>query len=187
MGIGVPIAQFADGWWYPGPDSLLEVASDGATWTKTFNLNRRKIDGGAGDFLRVEPGVSHGRVRVTYRPEPDGLRVEVRAVAWATGLDQVVLLNEESASFDDYADSAGNRQGTAIGSREPVAGDWARFRSSALDLEWEMPAPPPGGHFFASRDSLAGGDEISGLDWQFGPDFASVSYTVTFKSPAKLD
>ncbi len=183
MGLGVPIARFADGWWYPGPDSLLEVALSDDVWTKTFDLNRREIDDGGGRFLRFEPGPSHGRVQVTYWPKPDGLRVEVRPLNWRAGLEQVILLNEESATFDDYADVAGTRRGAAVGSWAPVAGDWARFRSSSIGLEWEVPAPPPGGGFFAGRESHLAID-FSGLEWQFGPDFATVDYRISVGTAA---
>jgi hypothetical protein len=184
MGLGVPIARFADGWWYPGPDSPLEVALSDDAWTKTFDLNRREIDDGEGRFLRFEPGPSHGRVRVTYWPKPDGLRVEVRPLNWREGLEQVILLNEESAAFDDYADVAGTRWGAAVGNWAPVAGDWARFRSSSIGLEWEVPAPPPGGGFFAGSESHLPAIEVSGLDWQFGPDFVAVHYTIAIGTAA---
>jgi hypothetical protein len=180
MGFGVPIAQFADGWWFGGPDSGFALMPDGRGWTITYNLDRREVDDARGGFLRFEAGPSHGQVQVTYRVRSDGLRVQVRVQRLDAGAKQVVLLNEESGAFDDYADARTTRLGDAIGSLTPVSGDYARFRSAALGSEWEVPAPPRPSGFSAEHEVRAGID-FSGLEWTLGPDLRSVDYTVSIR------
>ena len=103
LGFGVPIAHFQDGWWFAAPSAgSLKESPDGG-WTKTFDLTLREVDDPSGRFLRFAPGPSHARFEVTYRPKlGHGFQVIVRlAGPAAPGLEQVVVLNEESASFDD--------------------------------------------------------------------------------------
>ena len=181
MGFGVPIARFTDGWWFPGPDSALAVLPTGDGWTRTYELDRREVDDASGAFAGFAAGPSRGQVRVTYRTRPGELRVSVRVARLDAGVQQVVLLNEESSAFDDYADRSATRLGRAIGSRTAVAGDWARFRSAALGgLEWEVPAPPgAAGRFFGERESRGGSIDFSGLEWELGADFTTVDYTIS--------
>jgi len=181
MGLGVPIVRFADGWWFPGPESALDMTPEGDGWTRTYDLDMRESDDPAGHFLGFDAGPSRGQVRVTYRLRPGGLSIEVRVLRLAAGVQQVVLLNEESSRFDDYADSSATRLGAAIGSRTAVAGDYARFRSSALGVEWAVPAPPRPAGFFAERESSGDAIDFSGLEWEFGPDFSSVDYTISIR------
>jgi hypothetical protein len=181
MGFGVPIAQFADGWWFPGPSSSLVMNPEGDGWTRTYDLDEHEVDDASGAFVGFAPAASHGQVRVTYRLTGGGLRVQVRVLELAAGVQQVVLLNEESAAFDDYADPSGTRRGDAIGSRTAVSGDYARFRSAALGVEWEVPAPPRPAGFFAERESRGDNIDFSGLEWEFGPDLSSVDYTISIR------
>jgi cellulose synthase/poly-beta-1,6-N-acetylglucosamine synthase-like glycosyltransferase len=181
MGLGVPIAQFADGWWFPGPSSSLVMNPEGDGWTRTYDLNEHEVDDASGAFVRFEQAASHGQVRVTYRLKPGGLGVQVRVLRLSAGARQVVLLNEESSAFDDYADPAGTRLGDAIGSRTAVSGAYARFRSAALGVEWEVPAPPRPAGFFAERESRGGTIDFSGLEWEFGPNLSSVDYTISIR------
>src|SRR5262249_25736789 len=103
MGLGVPIARFADGGGVPGPSSPLEITPQGDGWTRTYDLSMREVDDSAGRFVGFAAGLSQGQVRVTYRVRQGGLAVQVRVVTLASGVQQVVVLNEESSSFDDYA------------------------------------------------------------------------------------
>ncbi len=67
----------------------------------------------------------------------------------------------------------------------PITADYARFRSDALGVEWAVPAPPrPAGQFVAEHESIGGAIDFSGLEWEFGPDFSSVDYTITIRRPS---
>jgi hypothetical protein len=178
VGFGVPIVRVEDGWWFPAPESPLVLEPDGRGWTRTYDLALHEVDGPDGRFLRFERGESRGRVAVTYRARPGALAVQVRVQQAPAGLQQIVLLNEESAAFDDYADTGGGRRGEAVGSWSRVTGDWARFRSAALGLEWAVPAPPPGGRFFAAREAREPVLDFSGLEWVLGPEVRSVDYEI---------
>jgi hypothetical protein len=182
MGFGVPIARFADGWWFPGPGSALELAPHGDGWTRTYDLDMRETDDVNGRFAGFDAGPSRGQVRVTYLMQGGGrLSVQVRVVRMSAGVQQVVLLNEESSAFDDYADPTATRLGAAIGSRTAVGGDYARFRSRSLGVEWAVPSPPPGAGFFAEREARGEAIDFSGLEWEFGPDLSSVDYTISIR------
>jgi hypothetical protein len=110
------------------------------------------------------------------------LKVEVRPVRMSPGVQQIVIANEESAAFDNYADASATRVGTAVGSQSPVSGDYARFRSAALGVEWEVPAPPRPAQFFAERELLRdSGIDFSGLEWVFDSRFRGVDYLVSIK------
>src|SRR5207248_1223427 len=41
LGLGVPLARFSDGWWFPGAGSAFEVASDGTSWVREYDLDQR--------------------------------------------------------------------------------------------------------------------------------------------------
>jgi hypothetical protein len=182
MGFGVPIARFTDGWWFPGAGSALQIAPQGDGWMRTYELDEHEIDDAAGHFVGFEAGPSHGEVRVTYRLSSEGrLQVQVRVVRMPAGAQQVVLLNEESSAFDDYADQSVTRLGAAIGSRTAVDGDYARFRSGALGVEWEVPAPPVPAGFYAEREARGETIDFSGLEWEFGPDLSSVDYAISIR------
>jgi hypothetical protein len=181
MGFGVPIAQFADGWWFPGPSSTFALTPQGDGWIRTYDLSMHEVDDPAGHFVTFAPRASHGQVRVTYTLRGGGLRVLVQVVRFAPGVQQVVVLNEESSAFNDYADSSTTRLGAAIGSRTPVSGDYARFRSGALGVEWEVPAPPRGAAFVAEHEARGDAIDFSGLEWEFGPDLSSVAYTISIR------
>ena len=182
MGFGVPIARFGDGWWFPGARSALELTPQGDGWIRTYELDEHETDDAGGHFVGFEAGPSRGEVQVTYRLSNDGgLAVQVRVLRMAAGLQQVVVLNEESSAFDDYADRSVTRLGSAIGSRTAVYGGYARFRSGALGVEWEVPAPPGSAGFFAEREARGDTIDFSGLEWEFGPDLSSVDYTISIR------
>jgi hypothetical protein len=185
LGLGVPLGRFSDGWWFPGPESALEVGADGRSWVRTYDLNRREVDDSAGHFLRFEPGPSRGLVRVTYRlghnGSQEGVKVEVRTVRMSAGLQQVVIANEQSGAFDDYADASAKRLGGAIGSWSPVNGSWARLRSATLGVEFEVPAPPRSAQFFAAREVRDTSIDFSGLEFVFDSRFKSLDYLVAIR------
>jgi cellulose synthase/poly-beta-1,6-N-acetylglucosamine synthase-like glycosyltransferase len=182
MGFGVPIARFGDGWWFPGAGSPLQLTPQGDGWIRTYELDEHETDDAGGHFAGFDAGPSRGEVQVTYRLSRDGsLAVQVRVLHMAAGVQQVVLLNEESSAFDDYADPSVTRRGAAIGSRTAVNGDYARFRSGSLGVEWEVPAPPRSVGFFAEREARGDTIDFSGLEWEFGPDLSSVDYTISIR------
>jgi cellulose synthase/poly-beta-1,6-N-acetylglucosamine synthase-like glycosyltransferase len=185
LGFGVPIARFADGWWFAAPSngSLRESPEGG--WTQTFDLTLREVDDRSGRFLRFAPGPSHGTYEVTYRPDlPRGFHVTVQLLgAAAPGLRQVVVLNEESARFDNLATARSTLLGSRIGSWAPITHtSWARFRSSASGVEWSMPAPAPAAAWHAARESRpASGIDFSGIEYSFGPNFTAADYQVAVR------
>ena len=178
LGFGVPIVQFADGWWFPGSGSSITIGS--SSWVKTFDLDMHEKDGNDGHFERFEPGPSHGRVVVTYTPRTSGIDVLVQVAYLEAGAGQFVILNEQSAAFDDYADSRVQVAGKAIGSWSPIEGAWARFRSGQLGTEWEVPAPPEAG-FYRARELRSPGIDFSGLEYVFAPGFHGVDYQITVR------
>jgi hypothetical protein len=185
LGFGVPVAHFQDGWWFAAPSAgSLRESPDGG-WTRTFDLTLREVDDPSGRFLRFEPGPSHASFEVTYRPGlPRGFKVVVRRVGpTAPGLEEVVVLNEESASFNDLATARRTLLGSHIGSWVPITHtSWARLRSSARGVEWSMPAPPPGATWHAARELWpARGIDFSGIEYSFGPDFNSFGYQVAVR------
>jgi cellulose synthase/poly-beta-1,6-N-acetylglucosamine synthase-like glycosyltransferase len=190
LGFGVPIARFDDGWWFAGAPGASVAESPDGGWTKAFDLTLHEVDDPSGHFLRFESGPSHGTYQVTYRPAMGrGFQVTVRRLGPAAlGLRQVVVLNEESAAFDDLATSRLTLRGSGIGSSVPIQGSsWARFRSHAADVEWSLAPPGGGGQWRFSRELLPNrGIDFSGIEYSFGPDFTSADYGVGVKrSPAQ--
>lgn len=178
LGFGVPIARFDDGWWYPGRDTTLQAGAQGE-WVEEFDLSLHEVDGADGRFLRFVPGPSHGHFAVTYRIYGVWLHVGVLPEGVAGGVRQVVVLNEESSAFDDYADGSTTRLGDAVGSWTPVTGGWARFQDTGLHAEWEIDAPPTPAGFQAARElGPALGIDFSGLEMIYGPAFAGADYDV---------
>jgi hypothetical protein len=178
LGFGVPLAHFADGWVYSGTAVTTDLSSGGRVeWRKTYSLDRLEVDGTDGRFLEFRSIPARGAVEVDYRLEGGRLRVSATATG-LRGFDQLVLANEESAAFDDFADPTGTRLGPAFGAWMPVTGSWARLRSGADGVEW-MQRPLPGAGLFAGRESDPGrGIDWAGLDYVFGPDFQAAGYDV---------
>jgi hypothetical protein len=180
MGIGVPIARYADGWHYASSAEVTDLSAPGATvWRKTYDLDM--VGGDAAHDYRFVAAPSVGRVEVTYRVAPGGVvTVSVRSLGLAPGVQQVAVLNEESAAFDDFADASGAHVGAAFGNWMAVSGPWARLRSGSLGIEWAQQV--------AGRSELHAGRELtppdfdwSGLDYLFDAGFTSVDYTVSIR------
>jgi len=179
MGLGLPIARYADGWHYPSTATVTDLSAGGQTvWRKTFDLDT--VGGDAAHDYRFVPASSVGRVQVTYRMTASGVIVEVRSLGLAPGLLQVGVLNEQSAAFDDYADAAGDRTGAAFGNWQTVDGSWARLRSGALGVEWAQETAGSS-QFQAGRESSPPDFNWSGLDYLFGPDFSAVDYAISIR------
>jgi cellulose synthase/poly-beta-1,6-N-acetylglucosamine synthase-like glycosyltransferase len=184
MGIGVPIARYEDGWHYPSTAAVTGVATaDGSlAWRKTFDLDM--VGGDLAHGYRFVPGRSVGRVQVTYRVSRDGVvHVEVRSLGLASGLQQLAVLNEQSAAFDDYADAQGSRTGGAFTNWQTVGGSWARLRSGTLGVEWVQEAAG-NSQFQAGRELSPPDFDWSGLDYLFGPGFTAVDYAVRIQAAA---
>jgi cellulose synthase/poly-beta-1,6-N-acetylglucosamine synthase-like glycosyltransferase len=180
MGLGVPIARYADGWHYPGSATIEDLSTPGAAvWRKTFDLDT--VGGDNAHGYRFVPARSVGRVQVTYRLTPTGAQIAVRSLGLAPGLLQVAVLNEESAAFDDYADPQGTLLGPAFGNWETVRGAWARLRSSTLGVEW-VQETAGSSQFQAGRELSPPDFDWSGMDYLFDSRFASVAYTVSIEA-----
>ncbi|HKF77909.1 MAG TPA: glycosyltransferase [Candidatus Dormibacteraeota bacterium] len=182
MGVGVPIARYADGWHYPGTATVADLSTPGqTTWRKTFDLDM--VGGDNAHGYRFQPAPSVGRVEVTYRvsSRTGVVHIEVRSLGLAPGLLQLAVLNEQSAAFDDYADASGTRAGPAFGNWETVSGPWARLRAGALGVEWAQTAAGSS-QFEAGRELSPPDFDWSGLDYLFGPGFTSVAYDVSIRA-----
>jgi hypothetical protein len=177
MGFGVPIIHYPDGWVY-STTALSEDLSQGdrTVWRKTYSL-----DLSGGDHERPHPFVKvagRGRVEVTYSLLAGRLQIAVRALDLAPGYDQVVLLNEQSAAFDDFADARRTLVGADFGMWVPTTGSWARLRSASLGLEWSQPALPEA-RLTAGRELERPLLDWAGLEYAFGPDFKGAEYAIT--------
>ncbi len=177
MGFGVPLVRVGSTWYYPGSALTLDASTrDQEIWKKTFQLDRREVDT-AGRFAGFEAVPSVGRVEVTYRISQGHVAISARALELATGVAEVVLLNEQSAQFSDFADPTQKLIGPAFGSWQPAAGDWARLRSESLGLEWSLPALP-GVQMVAERELRPPEIDFAGLEYRFGPGFTGADYQV---------
>jgi hypothetical protein len=177
LGFGLPVLQAPDGWWFPATAGPPRAVAGG--WEQEFDLSLREVDDARGQFLRFQPGPDQGRAIVTYRPTPGRLHVHLRIEGLSPEVRRVVVLNEESAAFDDAADARQTLRGSRIGSWTPVSGSWARLRSDRLGVEWEIDRPASASEFVAARERRpASGIDFSGLEMVFGPAFTGVEYDV---------
>ena len=175
MGFGVPIVQYPDGWVYSRTAQTVDLSGGGVySWRKTFDLNLL----GADDSRAFQPIASRGRVEVTYTVLGSSLEVSIRPLELTPGAEQVVILNEQSAGFDDFADASQTRTGVDVGSWTPVSGGWGRFRSGRYGIEWSQPALS-GAQMFAAREVRTPDIDFAGLEYVFGPDFTGTDYVIT--------
>ncbi len=177
MGFGVPIVRYPDGWVYARTSSTVHASE--TSWTRTFQLD--EIGGDAAHRYRFEPIASRGTIQVTYTLDATGVAITVDPVWLAPGWSQVTVLNEQSAAFDDLAaEGTPTVIGDAFGNWVPVTGAWARLRSSAVGVEWSVPAIP-GAQLVAGRELASPDFDWAGLDYVFGPGFAGVEYHINIQ------
>jgi hypothetical protein len=176
VGFGVPLVRYPDGDYFAGHAELVDLSTPGApAWRKTFVLDLA----GADDDRSFVAAPARGRIEVDYQVKAGGaIAISVRPLDLQPGYTEVVLMNEQGARFDDYADAAQTRIGAAVGSWTPVAGSWGRFRSGADGVEWEVPALP-GATLHAAREAKSPAIDFSGLEYVFDGAFAGADYTVT--------
>lgn len=175
LGFGVPLLRYPDGDWFAGTRVVTDLGTPGeSAWRTVYSMDRR----GMADDTAFLPAPSRGAIEVTYRATGRDLDVSVRVLNIDPGYRELLLMNEQSAAFDDYADSTRTLVGASVGSWTPVRGDWARFRSGALGLEWSLPRLGDASGFHAARESRAPGIDFSGLEYSFGPGFSGADYTV---------
>ena len=178
MGLGVPIVRYPDGWAYSRTVSDLDLSTPTtASWQRTFQLD--EIGGDAAHRYQFVRTTSRGAIEVTYTLDATGVSITVKPLWLAPGYSEVGILNELSASFDDFA--AAN-QATLIGRQfpnwTPVTGGWARLRSSALGVEWSLPAID-GASLYAGRELVPPDFNWAGLDYMFPATFAGTGYHIT--------
>ena len=176
MGFGVPLVRYPEGDYLGGSGTVVDISTPGRPgWVKTFELDRLGVNNDRG-FVAV---ASRGQVQVTYRVGPGTVDISVRAPGLDPGFEQVVLLNEESSRFDDFADATRTWQGSNIGSWRPVNGDWGRFRSGSVGLEWSLPSIPTAIGMYAARENRSPDIDFSGIEYVFGPGFTGADYQLT--------
>jgi cellulose synthase/poly-beta-1,6-N-acetylglucosamine synthase-like glycosyltransferase len=178
MGFGLPMVHYVDGWVYSRSTSLIDLSRAGNTiWKRTFNLDEIGVDAAHG----YRPIASRGRIDVTYTVDPTGVTVEVRVVDLAPGYQELGILNEQSAAFDDFADQSQALVDSAFGRWIPVDGTWARLRSATLGVEWSVPAVP-GAQLLGGRELFPPNFDWAGLDYLFDAAPTTVSYHINVQA-----
>ena len=178
MGFGVPMVRYPDGWVYSRTVITTDVSTaSNATWKRTFELDEIGVDSVRG----YRPIESRGRIEVTYTVDATGVLIDLRLLDLAPGSTEMGILNELSASFDDFADPKRSFIGRAFGPSVPVAGTWARLRSATLGVEWSVPAIP-GARLYAGRELIAPNFDWAGLDYMFDAAPAAVTYHINVQA-----
>ena len=182
MGFGVPIVHYGDGWVYPRTSSTADLSTTSTSvWKRTFLLD--EIGGDAAHNYQFVPITSRGAIEVTYTVAPTGVAIDVRVLELSPGYIEVAILNEQSAAFNNYADSSRTLMGAAFGNWVPVSGEWARLRSSSLGVEWSVPSLP-GADLHGGRELAAPDFDWAGLDYTFKGQFSGTHYVIEVK-PAR--
>ncbi len=102
MGFGVPIVHYPDGWVYSRTTTTVDISTATSTvWKRTYQLD--EIGGDAAHNYSFVPIQSRGAIEVTYTVDSSGVAVGVRVIGLDPGYTQVGILNEQSASFNDFA------------------------------------------------------------------------------------
>jgi hypothetical protein len=178
LGFGVPMVHYPDGWVYSHGTSTIDTSNARTTaWKRTFELDRIGVDS-AHSYL---PIASRGSIEVAYTLDPRGVSVEVRVLRLAPGYTEMGILNELSASFDDFADRDHALVGEPLGPWVTVDGDWARLRSAALRVEWSVPALD-GAQLHGGRELALLGFDWAGLDYMFESPPSSVTYHINVQA-----
>jgi hypothetical protein len=89
----------------------------------------------------------------------------------------VGILNEQSATFDDFADQERTLVGPAFGNWVPARGAWARLQSKSLGVQWSVPVLP-NAQLHGGRELIPPGINWAGLDYIFTAPFDSASYRI---------
>jgi len=174
VGFGVPIVRYDDGWVYSRTSTTVDLSTpSAAVWKRTFLLD--EIGGDAAHGYSFVSIPSRGAIDVTYTVDATGVSIVVRPVWLAPGFTQVGILNEQSAAFDDFADSTHNLIGPHFPNWTPVEGSWGRLRSASLGVEWSAPVLP-GSQMHAGRELIGTDFNWAGLDYLFPPTFDGATY-----------
>jgi glycosyl transferase family 2 len=177
MGFGVPIVHYPDGWVYSRTATMVDLSTPNtAVWKRTFQLD--EIGGDKAHGYQFVPIPSRGSIEVTYMVDSTGISIDVRVIRLDPGYSEVGILNETSATFNDFADQGHTLIGAKFGSWVPVDGSWARLRSSTLGIEWSLPAIP-GAQLHGGRELIAPDFDWAGLDYIFGASFNGTTYKIT--------
>jgi hypothetical protein len=178
MGFGVPMVHYSDGWVYSRSTSTSDLSTANSTaWKRTFELDEIGVDAAHG----YQPIQSRGRIEVTYTLDQTGVSIDMQVIRLAPGYTEMGVLNEQSASFDDYADQGHTLIGSAIGPWVAVDGSWARLRSAALGVEWSVPALR-GAQLHGGRELSPPGFDWAGLDYFFGAPPTTVAYHINVQA-----
>jgi hypothetical protein len=178
MGFGVPMVHYPDGWVYSRTVTTVDLSiPSNAIWKRTFELDEIGVDAAHG----YEPIASRGRIDVTYTVDATGVLIDLRVLDLVPGYTELAILNEQSASFDDFADQGHTFIGSAFRPLVPVIGTWARLRSATLGVEWSIPAIP-GAHMYAGRELLPPNFDWAGLDYIFNTPPTAVTYHINVQA-----
>ena len=176
MGFGTPIVHYPDGWVYSRTATTVDLSTTTtAIWQKTFFFD--EIGGDQPHRYAFVPIVSRGSIEVTYTVDSSGISIVVRVIGLSPGYSQIAILNEQSASFNDFAEPGHTFIGADFGNWVPAAGDYARLRSASLGVEWSVP-PLPGGQLQAGRELIQPDFNWAGLDYIFPASFIGATYRV---------
>ena len=178
MGLGVPVVRYPDGWVFSRTSTTIDLStSTQSVWRRTFELDEMGGDAVAGGGFDFVPVTSRGRIAVTYTVDASGITIEVQPLQLAPGYSQVGILNEESGTFNDFADSSQTLIDSRFGSWVPVSGEWARLRSGSLGVEWSLPSIA-GAQLYGGREVNAPSFDWAGLDYIFSGSFAGARYHI---------
>jgi len=177
MGFGMPIVHYPDGWVYSRTATTVDLSTPTATvWKRTYTLD--EIGGDAAHNYAFVPIESRGSIETTYTVSASGISVAVRVVQLAPGYAEVGILNELSASFNDFAaDQSPTFVDGRFGNWIPVGGSWARLQSKRLGIQWSLPSLP-GAQMHAGRELVPPDFDWAGLDYIFGSSFTGAAYFI---------
>jgi hypothetical protein len=177
MGFGVPIVHYPDGWVYSRTATTVDISTATSTvWKRTYQLD--EIGGDDAHNYSFVPIQSRGAIEVTYTVDSSGVAVSVRVIGLDPGYTQIGILNEQSASFNDFAaDGSQTLVNAQFGSWEAVSGSWARLQSRSLGVQWSVPSIA-GAQLHGGRELNSPQFDWAGLDYLFPSTFAGTSYHI---------
>jgi hypothetical protein len=178
MGFGVPMVHYSDGWVYSRTTTTMNISTATNTaWKRTFVLDEIGVDAAHG----YRPIASRGRVEVIYTLDSTGVSIHMRVLQLAPGYMEMGILNEQSASFSDFADQGRTLIGPAFGRWVAVDGAWARLRSAQLGVEWSVPAIT-GAALHGGRELFPPDFDWAGLDYMFEVPPSAVAYHINIQA-----